>query len=749
MPSLTIATATYDDLVGLQNTIQHLALLEDPVLAQAELVVVDNHPTYKPDGQPSDLTKRVQSFVTGAGGRYIAMPEPHGTAAPRNRCVQEATGDVVLVMDSHVLLGRHTAAAVLEYFADPTRARDIVSGPQLSKRRDNPDGHLHRLSVLATHYADVWRAEMWGIWAQAWSCVCGRWNFDVAAAPQPAAESGMNINEAGQIVVTAQTPATPHCLYYPLTLGRVPVDRCPECGQPLPDLPYPKHAAALEAAGYLRRGWSAADTEPFEIPGNGLGMFAVCREHWQGFPPGMVGFGGGELHLHEQTRRAGGRAVCVPQATWWHCYERCSADGRPPYHLDVWQKVRNYVIWRQHLRMDLQPVYDHFVRDIAKLSDAQWDYLIRDAIGRLAYPGHLATAAAPPVAAATVSNLKSQISNPKSPRPQPPADADTAEKIYAWTLTTKRDCIEHLPTIRKLASQADVVVGLTKRREWDVAVLAGQANSPASGGALAPRSFVSHNTEQDPLLDMLAAHTSPASHYSHDSLDSLAAPPIDCDLLLIDTVHSADRLTAELDRWLPHCRRWIAIRGTRAFGETAEGHKTQPGLLVAVRQIVAKHPDWKRVYQEELQYGLTILSCDPAERTIDRGVGYELAALYKSLGINPPQNCTCRALAARMDSLGPAGCRAQEDELIKAMEENAAKYKWTDTLKAGFKSIGQGLAFKINPLDPLRSCLRIAIERAEAEETAWVSAATPTAASAPKSARPSSAAPVPPGRRLT
>jgi hypothetical protein len=72
-----------------------------------------------------------------------------------------------------------------------------------------------------------------------------------------------------------------------------------------------------------------------------------------------------------------------------------------------------------------------------------------------------------------------------------------------------------------------------------------------------------------------------------------------------------------------------------------------------------------------------------------------------------------------MDELGPAGCREQEDELVKAMQENAEKYHWTDTLKAGWKALGAGLALRINPLDPLRSCLRIAIERTEADDAAW------------------------------
>ena len=96
-----------------------------------------------------------------------------------------------------------------------------------------------------------------------------------------------------------------------------------------------------------------------------------------------------------------------------------------------------------------------------------------------------------------------------------------------------------------------------------------------------------------------------------------------------------------------------------------------------------------------------------------------MTKLYKSLGINPPENCTCRALSARMDELGPVGCREHHEELIRAMEANAEKYKWTDTLKAGFKAISKGLVFKINPINPLYSCLLIAVQRTEADDAAW------------------------------
>jgi hypothetical protein len=675
---LTIATAVYDDLIGLQMLGQSLALYHD--LNGVELLVVDNHPTKDAKGGWSEATRKVKNYIEGLGGRWIPLPEPTGTAVPRNRCVEEARGDIVLVCDSHIMLGSHTPEAVRDYFQDEANRLDIVSGPLLSRQRNNDSG---RLGVLATHYADVWRSEMWGIWKQAWGCPCGRWNFDVDADDRPA--DGLTIGPGGAVVASSQIPSVQLCRYHALRLGRQVAAGCPECGRELPQaLPYRGHEAVLQEAGYLRRGWSGIDTEPFEIPGMGLGCFAVWRANWKGFPVAMRGFGGGELHLHEQYRRNGGRAVCVPQANWWHSFERTSDSRSVPYPLSIWDKVRNYVIWRKALDWPLDPVYEHFVREGDKISQAQWEHLLADPIGRVQWPGHLAKE--PPKPAKPK----------KGERPQPPPEAATVGEIYDWVLTTKRDCIEHLPTIKTLASQCETVVACIKRREWDVAVLAG-----------GPARYISHQAEPDPIYSRLPP-------FDRDDADSLTAKPVECDLLILDTVHSAERLRAELARWMPYCRRWVAIRGTAAFGERAEKTKDD-GLLVAVRELT---DPWKRVYQEDKQYGLTLLSRDPAERTIDRGPGWELHRIFDQLGVKMQEGCACRARIKQMNAWGAVGCREHFAEIVEALKADQHKYSWGTQFKAALGTIKSGLIFR-NPLDPLAGLVQEAIRRTEADDAAW------------------------------
>jgi hypothetical protein len=688
MTSLTIGTPVYDDYSGLEMTLQDLLLHHD--LSDVELIVVDNHPTQDRDDAgrmvESKATQKIRQEAEAAGAKYIPMPEPRGTAAPRDRIFAEATSDVVIVVDSHVLLAGGALPAVRDYFADAAHAGDILAGPILSRRRI---AGKSRLAPMATHYADVWRSEMWGIWSQAWQCSCGQWHFDVSALVPD--EQQLGFDASGSIIATPpQTRHGPLCAFHEMRLGGrdQSVAACPVCGKGLPsDLPYSKHAEALEAAGYRRRCWDPADTEPFEIPGLGLGMFAARKDRWPGFPAGMIGFGGGELHLHELFRRRGGRAVCHPLAAWWHRFER----EKPPYHAGLWEKVRNYVLWRQRMDWPLYPVRQHFVNNPKleqSLNDAQWRHLLADPLKHSAWPGHL---------------VEPEPKLPKGARPQPPKSAETAQQVYDWLLTTKRDCIDHLPAIRSLASKVGRVVSLVKRREWDAAVLAGS-----------PAEYYSHNLEQDPLLDRLQGYT------VRDAADSLAVDPIDCDLLIIDTVHSAERLRAELTRWAPACRRWIAIRGTKAFGDHAEGSKGKsPGLHAAIRELCERLPSWKRVYVDDRQYGLTVLSCDPDERTIDRGPGFELHRIFDQLGVEMQEGCACRARIAQMNTWGVEGCREHLEEIVSALGKDSAKYSWGTKLKAVFGTVTTGLAFRINPLDPLRSLVLEAIRRTEADDAAW------------------------------
>lgn len=101
----------------------------------------------------------------------------------------------------------------------------------------------------------------------------------------------------------------------------------------------------------------APDAAPFEIPLQGLGVFACRADAWPGFNPLFRGFGGEEGYIHEKFRQRGGRVICLPALRWLHRF------GRPmgvPY-VNRWEdRIRNYFIGLNELGLDTAPMEAHF-----------------------------------------------------------------------------------------------------------------------------------------------------------------------------------------------------------------------------------------------------------------------------------------------------------------------------------------------------------------------------------------------------
>ncbi len=100
-------------------------------------------------------------------------------------------------------------------------------------------------------------------------------------------------------------------------------------------------------------------------------------------------------------------------------------------------------------------------------------------------------------------------------------------------------------------------------------------------------------------------------------------------------------------------------------------------------------------------------------------VGSEVKELSRSLGFQPTKQCGCEKLRRKMDRLGVAGCRQEFASLAEQLREKYDATSWSDRAKASGWAVLTGLAFALNPLDPIGSLLTEAIRRAElAESTA-------------------------------
>lgn len=254
--SFTIGMATYDDYDGAYFSLQALRLYHGEALDDTELIVIDNHP----DGPCGEALKILEKSISDY--RYVPMKDRTGTAV-RDVLFEEAMGDFVLCLDSHVFLAPGALSRLRRYVADHPQTSDLLQGPLL---------HDDMATLVGSHMDPKWRSGFFGAWG---------------------------------------------------------VD---------------DRAKDLEA-------------EPFEIPMQGLGLFACRRAAWPGFNSRFRGFGGEEGYIHEKFRRAGGRVLCLPFLRWVHRF------GRPmgvPYRL-IWEdRIRNYAFGFREVGLPTDEMEKHF-----------------------------------------------------------------------------------------------------------------------------------------------------------------------------------------------------------------------------------------------------------------------------------------------------------------------------------------------------------------------------------------------------
>jgi glycosyltransferase involved in cell wall biosynthesis len=259
---ITVGMAACGDWHGAVYSIQALNFYHPIVRESGEIIVVDNAPELIPhikNDRPcpwGEGTQALEAHCVGVpNSRYVVYSQRKGTAAPRQKIFEEAKGDIVLVIDSHVLVAPGAIDRLVAFFEERPECNDLVQGPWLYDSLN--DG------VSVSQMEPQWRSEMFGTWFS-----------------DPRANN--------------------------------------------------------------------VDGEPFEIPMQGLGLFACRRSAWLGFNPAFKGFGGEEGYIHEKFRLAGRKTFCAPWLRWWHCFKRINGV---PYRLAGEDKLWNYLVGAHELKL--------------------------------------------------------------------------------------------------------------------------------------------------------------------------------------------------------------------------------------------------------------------------------------------------------------------------------------------------------------------------------------------------------------
>lgn len=709
MYPLTIGMAHHSDFDGLYFTVQSLRLYHP--IENCQLVVVDNSPDKYREGKEKNAVARFLEDIrprkdgsqfgpTFADIRYIPVTEPSqsGTTQTRERIFHEAEGDAVMVMDCHVLLFPESLTRLLNYYQEHPDTGDLLTGPLI----------FDHFAGSATHFNPTWGSGMWGQWGQAWTCSCG------------------DPRSLFTILRTGGDRASAHTI--DPNLNPKPMVQCPVCSRPLPqDIGYAGHEVPLLQQGFIRYGIEP-DHPPFEIPGQGLGLFTCRREAWLGFNPHFREFGGEELYIHEKFRKAGRKCLCLPFLRWNHRFYR---SGNTPYRNTPYGKCRNYVLGFRELGRPLDEVHRHFVVETRQVTQGTWDRIVQNPE---AYDGPT-------------------TNSPANVHPAPTGEEPlNMESLFQKYHRTPRDLNEHMPFLRSLAEKVSHITEFSERKESTIALLSGN-----------PAEFVSYNSElnpQNPLTNTLHEIVSKGRGVMcerftihHDFSPSVPlesarivepfnSPEGKTDLLFLDTQHNYNRLSSELKRFAPHVTRWIVVHDTVSFGE--RGDDGGLGLILAIEEFVERNPEWFISYHTSQQYGLTVLSRNPQDRPENpiilpspsrqsSGPGTELAKLLSGIGINPKPNCSCKAVQAQMDRWGVKGMRdptpnyplpddpsrkvSAREYVVHYFNQNYQKFGWGERIKAATMAVLTGLAFQLDPLSPFESLVELAIRNAEEKES--------------------------------
>ncbi|MFA5766663.1 MAG: glycosyltransferase [Candidatus Paceibacterota bacterium] len=343
---------------------------------------------------------------------------------------------------------------------------------------------------------------------------------------------------------------------------------CPDCGLRYPKIAYFGHEAAFRSIGCKQIGFDDHD-QPFEIPANGMGLFTCRKSAWLGFNPTFRGFGGEEGYIHVKYRQADRKCLNLPFLRWIHRFLRPNGTSYP---LSYWDRVRNYVIGHQELQLPLDGIKNHFVGVDKPIDEKSWNYLLEDPIGHIFSP------------CAGCQRI-----------------GNTIEEAFVWTESHPHNMGKYMPRFRDLASKCNHITAFVKQKEFDITLLAGRPK--------VLRVYTSDPSSVHQQLSEIAGDTS----YVNYAIDWMLLSDIDeTDMLVIHSIHQADRLYAELSKFGRRVRRWILLRSTGAYGEV--GEPSGPGLFVAMRKWMRENQEWSVIEHQNEDYGYTLLSRDPADK---------------------------------------------------------------------------------------------------------------------------------------
>jgi hypothetical protein len=318
----------------------------------------------------------------------------------------------------------------------------------------------------------------------------------------------------------------------------------------------------------------------------------------QPYHPLMKGFGGEEGVNAWSFRKRGRKAFVLPLARAAHRFGRADAQGYSNTQAD---RIRNYALAFYGLgdTAELDRMRDYFACvgatfDAANRRDG--DHAFVPMVSREA--GEPAESWISRIAARVDAIIAGAIADHLAMIES--MHASNRERHYEKAAKKPSDINEHVPVLRRLASECEHVTEMgTRHGTSSVAFLAAQ-----------PAKFVTIDKQCQTCAVNFLQQIKGATELALVQDDSLKVEIEETDLLFIDTFHSAAQVFAELTKHSAKVRKYITLHDTEApYGYADEGGTNGGGIRAGIARW-QETPDgqkWRVIEDHKNNHGLMVL----------------------------------------------------------------------------------------------------------------------------------------------
>lgn len=646
---LTIGMAHFDDFHGAVFSIQSIRMSNAFKKHDIEIVVIDNSPN-------SNHGKALQQFCQKVGAKYFAFANSTGTTQTRQSIFDVATGDAVLCMDCHVLFFPEGIERLIEFYTKNPKTKNLYSGPL----------YLDNMNEISTHFDLLWRGQMWGVWGYSRQCKCG-----YVFSYQPAADFNYLEDDLYLSMETTQKDLK---------------GTCPKCN------------ADLRAYAHNRQDCSL-DTEPFQIPSQGLGIFTCMKDAWLGFNPNFRQFGGEEGYIHHKYEQAGHKTMCLPFLGWWHRFAR--PDG-VKYPMSLESRVKNYVHGFKELGLPIKEIKNHFINNDKSLTEETWDNILLTLNDNLEIPPSIIKkdSSYPKPKSKCCNNPEkcNKKSCNSGKRPLEHGDVATTSKNGERTTIRKlkvplsEATLEDLYKMWQKPWSKFLYDNITETKSKSVGIYCHSADIIFA--SMAPekiKKYYCHHVESDQnntLMETLSEKRKDLKTYSNSYHGSLTEK---VDTLIVASYASKEELFRMMNQKDKVNKEIFVMYKIGATMREVEDALHRWNLLNNDFYLVSRtvSPDENTILVKFSKDKKLAAKAKPVHllRIGDSaGPGTELKKLLKLIGITASPTCNCNQRAAMMDAMGPEWCENNIETILDWLKEEAAKRK-SPFIKAGAKLI--------------------------------------------------------------